>query len=130
MNRNRSILFSQLLVFASPSFFFFNQNNNPNGNDLAKDFSNPKGLIIIHSNIIRNAQLISFFLLFLDFTSLLANKKRYMAFSKLTGVGSECGPDNGLNSLVKHFGQDGSLQQVGFFCIKVARKFFIDMDTA
>jgi hypothetical protein len=35
-----------------------------------------------------------------------------MSFSKLTGVGSDCGPDNGLNNLVKQFGQDRSLQQV------------------
>lgn len=38
-----------------------------------------------------------------------------MAFSKLTGVGSDCGPDNGLSNLVKQFGQDRSLQQASFF---------------
>ncbi|KAF1803489.1 hypothetical protein V8B55DRAFT_1505943 [Mucor lusitanicus] len=38
-----------------------------------------------------------------------------MAFSKLTDVGSECGPDNGLSSLAKHFGHDRSLQQEHYF---------------
>lgn len=35
-----------------------------------------------------------------------------MTFSKLVGVGSDCGSSNGLNSLMTHFGQDKSLQQV------------------
>ncbi|KAI7906056.1 uncharacterized protein BX663DRAFT_498628 [Cokeromyces recurvatus] len=35
----------------------------------------------------------------------------YMAFSKLTGAGSECGSDNGLTHLMKQLRQDRSLQQ-------------------
>lgn len=109
MSKKRSILFSQLFAWCLRALLSsFQPNSNPNGNDLAKDFSNPKGLIIIHSNKKRTA---NFLFLLLH----LSTKQRYMAFSKLTGVGSECGPDNGLNSLVKHFGQDGSLQQVGCY---------------
>jgi hypothetical protein len=35
-----------------------------------------------------------------------------MTFSNMGGVGSECGPSNGLTRLMKQVGQDQSLQQV------------------